>query len=51
MMNCLPILMITILTVLGTAATVRIIVGVGKIIIDTINHYGGHHEKQHIRIA
>ena len=38
----MPILMITVLTVLGATAAVRIIVG--------INHYGGHHEKQHIRI-
>ena len=44
-MNCLCLLMITALTVLGTTAAVRIIVGMGKIIIDAINHYGGHHEK------
>lgn len=44
MTNCLPILTITILTVLGTAAAVSIIVGMGKAIIDATNHYGGHHE-------
>ena len=44
MTNCLCILMITVLSVLGTAAAVRIIVGVGKRVIDTINHSGGHHE-------
>lgn len=42
--NCLCILMITVLSVLGTAAVVRIIVGVGKSVIDAINHHGGHHE-------
>lgn len=45
MMNCLPILGITVLTVLGTAAVVRILVGVGKVVIDAINHHGGHHER------
>lgn len=44
MMNCLSILMITVLSVLGTAAAVSIIVGVGKCVIDAINHHGGHHE-------
>lgn len=44
MINCLSILMITILTVLGSTAVVRIIIGMGKVIIDAINHYGGHHE-------
>ena len=37
-----PILAITILTALGTAAAVRILIG--KNIIDAINHHGGHHE-------
>lgn len=45
MMNCLCILATTVLTVLGTTAAARIIVGVGKSVIDAINHYGGHHEK------
>lgn len=45
MMSCLPILAITVLSVLGTAAAVRIIVGVGKVVIDAINHHGGHHER------
>lgn len=45
MTNCLPILAITILTVLGTTAAVRILVSMGKTVIDAINHYGGHHEK------
>jgi hypothetical protein len=44
-MNCLPILAITVLTVLGTTAAVRILVGVGKVVIDTISHHGGHHER------
>lgn len=44
MVNCLSILMITVLSVLGTAAAVRILVGMGKGVIDAINHYGGHHE-------
>lgn len=44
MMNCLCILLITVLSVLATAAAVRILVGVGKGVIDAINHYGGHHE-------
>lgn len=44
MMNCLCILVITVLSVLGTAAVVRILVGVGKGVIDAINHSGGHHE-------
>ena len=43
MTNCLPILAITVLTVLGTTAVVRIIIGVGKAVIDAINHHGGHH--------
>ena len=43
-MNCLYILAITVLTVLGTAAVVRILVGAGKGVIDAINHHGGHHE-------
>lgn len=42
--TCLCILMITVLSVLGTTAAVSIIVGVGKVIIDAINHRGGHHE-------
>ena len=45
MMNCLSILVITILSVLCTAAVVRIIVGAGKGVIDAINHHGGHHEE------
>lgn len=45
MMNFLRILITTVLTVLGTAAAVRILVGVGKSVIDAINHHGGHHEK------
>lgn len=44
-MNCLHILAITALTVLATTAAVRIVVGMGKTVIDAINHYGGHHEK------
>lgn len=44
MMNCLCILVITVLTVLGTTAVVRILVGVGKCVIDAINHHRGHHE-------
>lgn len=44
MMNCLSILIITALTVLGTAAVVRILVGVGKCVIGAINHHGRHHE-------
>lgn len=51
MTNCLCILIITALSVLGTTAVVRIIIGVGKTIIDAINQHGGHHEKQRIRIA
>lgn len=45
MMDCLSVLAITVLTVLGTAAVVRIIIGMGKGVIDAINHHGGHHEK------
>lgn len=45
MTNCLPIIAITILTVLGTTAVVRILVGVGKVVIDATNNHGGHHEK------
>lgn len=45
MRDCLSILMITVLTVLGTAMVVRILVGVGKSVIDAINHHGRHHEK------
>lgn len=45
MMNCLPILAITVMTVLGTAAVVRIIIGVGRVVIDAISHHGGHHER------
>lgn len=45
MTDCLPILAITVMTVLGTTAVVRIIVGVGKSIIDATNHHGGHHER------
>ena len=45
MMNCLSILVITILSVLCTAVVVRILVDVGKGVIDAINHHGGHHEE------
>lgn len=45
MTNCLCILTITVMTVLGATAVVRIIVGMGKRIIDAINHSGGHHER------
>ena len=44
MTNCLSILAITALTVLGTTAVVRILVGVGKCVIDAINRHGGRHE-------
>lgn len=44
MMNCLYILA-TVLSVLGTAAAVLILVGVVKGIIDAINHSGHHDEK------
>lgn len=44
MMNCLSVLMITVLSALGTATVVCILAGVGKRVIDAINHYGGHHE-------
>ena len=44
MMNCLYIL-VTVLSVLGTAAAVLILVGVVKGIIDAINHSGHHDEK------
>lgn len=44
MMNCLHILIITVLTVLGTTAAVRILVGAGKTVIDAIDNHGGHHE-------
>ena len=40
MMNCLPILAITVMTVLGAAAAVRIIGGAGK---GAVDHHGGHH--------
>lgn len=43
--NCLSILAITALTALGATAVVRILVGVGKCVIDAINHHGGHHEE------
>lgn len=45
MMNRLPILATTVMTVLGATAAVSIIIGVGKTVIDAINHHGGHHEK------
>lgn len=45
MTDCLPILAITVMTVLGTAAVARIIIGVGKVVIDAISHHGGHHER------
>ena len=44
MMNCMSILVITAMTVLGTTAVVRILVGVGKCVIDAINRHGGRHE-------
>lgn len=43
MMNCLYIL-VTVLSMLGTAAAVLILVGLVKGVIDTINHHGGYHE-------
>lgn len=43
MMNCLYVL-VTVLSVLGTAAAVLILVGMVRGIIDAINHHGGHHE-------
>lgn len=43
MMNCLYLLA-TILSILGIAATVLILTGIIKGIIDTINHHGGNHE-------
>lgn len=45
MTNCLLILAITGMTVLGTTAVVRILVSVGKVVIDATNHHGGHHER------
>lgn len=51
MTNSLSILVITVLSVLGTVAAARILVGVGKCVIDAINHHGGHHEAWRIRIA
>lgn len=44
MMNCLYLLAI-ILSVLGTTATILIIIGMVKGIIDLINHSGGHDEE------
>ena len=43
MMNCLYVL-VTVLSILGTAAAVLILVGMVRGIIDAINHHGGHHE-------
>lgn len=45
MMNCLPILATPVMTALGATAAVSIIIGVGKTVIDAIDHHGGHHEK------
>ena len=44
MTNCLSILVIPAMTVLGITAVVRILVGVGKCVIDAINRHGGRHE-------
>ena len=44
MMNCLYMLAI-VLSVLGTTATILILIGMVKGIIDLINHYGGHDEE------
>lgn len=43
-MNCLYLLVI-VLSVLGTTAVMLILIGVGKGIIDLINHSGGHDEE------
>lgn len=43
MMNCLYVL-VTVLSILGTAAAVLILVGMVRGIIDAINHHGEHHE-------
>ena len=42
MLNCLYVL-VTVLSVLGTAAAVLILVGMVRGVIDAINHHGGHH--------
>lgn len=44
MMDCLCMLAI-LLSVLGTAAAVLILIGVVKGVIDLINHSGGHDEE------
>ena len=44
MMNCLYLLAI-VLSVLGITAVILILIGVGKGIIDAINHSGHHDEK------
>lgn len=44
MMNCLYLLAI-LLSMLGTTATILILIGVVKGIIDLINHSGGHDEE------
>lgn len=44
MMDCLYMLAI-VLSVLGTTATILIIIGMVKGIIDLINHSGGHDEE------
>lgn len=44
MMNCLYLLAI-VLSVLGTTTAILILIGVGKGIIDLINHYGRHDEE------
>ena len=43
MMNCLN-MFAAVLSILGTAAAVSILIGIVKGIIDTINHHGGNHE-------
>ena len=43
-MNCLYLLAI-LLSMLGTTATILILIGVVKGIIDLINHSGGHDEE------
>lgn len=44
MMNCLYMLAL-VLSVLGTTATILILIGMVKGIIDLINHSGGHDEE------
>ena len=44
MLNCLYLLAI-LLSILGTTATILILIGMVKGIIDLINHSGGHDEE------